>query len=82
MSTDNNNPLGSGSIDSPPEFPVPGRQLPHADDPHRAPSTAHSVSAPSTEQATAYPGAARSYGRQPGYGNAGIPLWESLWGPF
>ena len=63
MSTDNNNPLGSGSIDSPPEFPVPGHQLPPAGagsaDPHRAPRTAHSASgapehrAPGTTHATA-----------------------------
>src|SRR5258708_2159039 len=49
MSADNNNSPGSGSIDSPPpEFPVPGHQLPPAGpesaDPHRAPRTAHSAS--------------------------------------
>jgi hypothetical protein len=42
MSADNNNPPGSGSIESPPsEFPVPGHPLPSADDPHRALSTEH-----------------------------------------
>jgi hypothetical protein len=47
--------------DFPPEFPVPGHQLPPTDDPHRAPGTAHSAPggsehrAPSTAHSVSTP---------------------------